>query len=184
MHHVAVRELIICFLLLFRVFAAQCPVIDEKWDSKEGVPISAIIFGGRRSGTVPLVYQARDWQHGTFVGASMTSETTAAAAGKRGVLRADPMAMRPFVGYNMGDYFKHWLSFAERTDPAKLPKIFHVNWCGTNHTDSSERMRPCVCHWPFLMVCRLLVFLCFSVGSVRVPRTASFCGLVSVTTSA
>jgi len=112
----------------FTVSASQCPIIDEKWDNREGVPISAIIFGGRRSNTVPLVYQSYDWAHGTFLGAMMNSETTAAAVGKRGVLRADPFAMRPFCGYNMGDYFAHWLSFAGRTEAVKLPKVFHVNW--------------------------------------------------------
>eukprot|EP00455_Lapot_gusevi_P000438 TRINITY_DN101_c0_g1_i3.p1 TRINITY_DN101_c0_g1~~TRINITY_DN101_c0_g1_i3.p1 ORF type:complete len:642 (-),score=301.93 TRINITY_DN101_c0_g1_i3:222-2147(-) len=112
----------------FTAPANQCPIMDADWESPKGVPIEAIIFGGRRSSVVPLIYQARNWEHGTFIGSIMNSETTAAAAGKRGVLRADPFAMRPFCGYNMADYFKHWLSFTERTDAAKLPKIFHVNW--------------------------------------------------------
>ena len=106
----------------------QCDILAAEYDDPRGVPIDAILFGGRRKTTIPLVFEARDWTHGTFLGATLSSETTAAAVGAVGVVRRDPMAMLPFIGYNAGHYFNHWITVGKENDAAKLPKIFYVNW--------------------------------------------------------
>ncbi len=122
----------------FTVSSKKCPSYSKEAEAAQGVPISAIIFGGRRPSLIPLVYEAKNWTHGVMMGAAMSSETTAAATGKVGVLRNDPMAMKPFCGYHFGNYWQHWVSFNKRSN--NLPKVFHVNWFRQN--DKGEFMWP------------------------------------------
>lgn len=112
----------------FTAPAVNCPCLSSEFENPEGVPISAFVFGGRRAKLAPLVYQSRDWNHGVFIGSALSSETTAAATGAVGVVRRDPMAMRPFIGYDCGTYFQHWIDIGKGLDPEKAPKIFNVNW--------------------------------------------------------
>jgi phosphoenolpyruvate carboxykinase (GTP) len=160
----------------FTVSIEQCPTYSSEWEKPQGVPISAILFGARRQKLVPLVYQSFNWQHGTFLGATLASETTAAATGAVGVVRRDPMAMLPFCGYNMGDYWSHWLSIGKRaTHP---PKIFRVNWFQRN--DEGKFL------WPGfgenLRVLRWVIERCKGAGEADetaigyVPKTSSFNG--------
>lgn len=145
--------------------ASQCPVIDPDWQNPQGVPLSALLLGGRRPNTIPLVNEALDWEHGVFLGSTCASETTAAATGQSGLLRRDPFSMLPFCGYNICDYFQYWLSIPRRTDRNKLPKIFFVNWF---RKDSAGKYL-----WPgFGENCRVLKWICQRVEGTAAARTS------------
>ena len=161
--------------------ASQCPVISKDWEDPKGVPISAILFGGRRATVVPLVNEALSWQHGTFLGSIMSSETTAAAAGAVGALRFDPFAMLPFCGYHMGDYFGHWLKVGASADPKKLPKLFNVNWFRKSAEGKflwpgyGENSR--VLKWVFERVVGTAKFVETPIGRLPAPGALDLAGL-------
>ena len=165
----------------FTTPARQCPVISPDWENPAGVPISAILFGGRRATVVPLVNEALSWQHGTFLGSIMSSETTAAAAGAVGALRFDPFAMLPFCGYHMGDYFGHWLKVGAKADANKLPKLFNVNWFRKSAEGKflwpgyGENSR--VLKWVFERVLGTAKFVETPVGRLPAPGALDVAGL-------
>lgn len=165
----------------FTAPASQCPSAAAEWEDPAGVPISAILFGGRRRTTVPLVTEANDWNHGVFLGSIMASEKTAAAEGVQGELRFDPMAMLPFCGYNYGDYFAHWLSMKDRTDVANLPKIFFVNWF--RRDDDGRFLWPGfgensrVLKWVFERVDGTVDAIDSPIGKLPVPNQLDLSGL-------
>jgi phosphoenolpyruvate carboxykinase (GTP) len=165
----------------FTVPASQCPVIAPEWEDPKGVPISAILFGGRRASAVPLVTEAFDWAHGVFLASNVASEGTAAAENRIGELRRDPFAMLPFCGYNMGDYFRHWLSLGEKSDAAKLPRIYFVNWFRKDSTgryvwpgfgDNSRVLK-----WIFERLAGRAPALETPIGQVPTPESLDLSGL-------
>jgi phosphoenolpyruvate carboxykinase (GTP) len=159
----------------------QCDTRAPEWDDPQGVPLDAIFFGGRRSDTVPLVTEARDWQHGVFMGATLSSETTAAATGAVGVVRRDPMAMLPFIGYNAGDYFAHWIEVGKGADAVKLPKIFYVNWFRRDDDGGflwpgfGENMR--VLKWALERIAGTAAAIDTPIGRVPTPDALEISGL-------
>ncbi len=165
----------------FTVRASQDPAIAPEWEDPNGVPIEAFLFGGRRSSTVPLVFEAFDWEHGVFLGATMGSETTAAATGALGELRRDPFAMLPFCGFNMGDYFAYWLKLGHGHDAGKLPRVFRVNWFRKDATGGwlwpgyAENSR--VLEWIFRRLEGTGKAIETPIGYVPAPRALDLTGL-------
>jgi phosphoenolpyruvate carboxykinase (GTP) len=163
---------------------AQCPTAAPEWNDPEGVPISAIFFGGRRAGTIPLVTQSLNWQHGVFLASTLSSETTAAATGAVGVVRRDPMAMLPFLGYHVGDYLQHWLDMGTKTHPELLPKIFYVNWFRRGDDGTflwpgfGENSR--VLKWALQRIEGTVDAVRTPIGDVPTPDTLDLCGLDSI----
>jgi phosphoenolpyruvate carboxykinase (GTP) len=188
LHDPASGELVAHPNARFTAPASQCPVIDKDWENPAGVPISAFLFGGRRPSTVPLVYQARNWNHGVFMGSIVGSEVTAAAIGLKAGVRRDPFAMLPFCGYNMGDYFGHWITIGKNApDKNKLPKIFNVNWFRKDENGKwlwpgyGENMR--VLEWIFNACDNTIETIDTPIGFVPNKKDINVKGIDSVATS-